>query len=93
MFYAHELLKSRGMNILQLESRDILADLSTKSLPTITFQKYIHGIGMRWLQDLQDSGGVSSWTTPVQSIILYSFSLSEFTLQVLIKVFNEVIST
>ena len=42
---------------------------------------------------LQESGGVSSWIVPVQCIILYSFSLHEFTLQVLIKVFNEVIST
>jgi hypothetical protein len=37
--------------------------------------------------------GVSPWTTPIQSIILHSFSLYEFTIQVLIKVFNEVIST
>ena len=42
---------------------------------------------------LQESGGVSSWIVPVQCIILYSFSLHEFTIQVLIKVFNEVIST
>ena len=53
----------------------------------------IHRIGMRRLQDLQESGGVSSWTIPVQSIILHSFSLYEFTFQVLIKVFNEVVST
>ena len=53
----------------------------------------IHGIGMRRLRDLQESGGVSSWTIPVQSIILHSFSLYEFTFQVLIKVFNEVVST
>ncbi len=53
----------------------------------------IHRIGMRRLRDLQESGGVSSWTIPVQSIILHSFSLYEFTFQVLIKVFNEVVST
>ena len=49
--------------------------------------------GMWQLRILQESGGVSSWIVPVQCIILYSFSLHEFTLQVLIKVFNEVIST
>ena len=64
-------------------------DLSTKSLPTFTFQKHVHGIGMWRLRKLQESGGVSSWIVPVQSIILYPFSLHE----VLIKVFNEVIST
>ena len=42
---------------------------------------------------LQESGGVSSWIVSVQCIILCSFSFHEFTLQVLIKVFNEVIST
>ena len=53
----------------------------------------IHRIGMQRLRDLQESGGVSSWTIPVQSIILHSFSRYEFTFQVLIKVFNEVVST
>src|SRR3954463_12444319 len=42
---------------------------------------------------MQESGGVSSRITHVQCIILYSFSLYEFTSKVLIKVFNEVIST
>jgi hypothetical protein len=90
--YLHELHKSRRINILQVKSCDNLADLFTKSLPTFIFQKYFHGIGIRRL-DLQESGGVSPWTTLVQSIILHSFSLYEFTIQVLIKGFNEVIST
>ena len=34
---SHELLKSRGINILQFKSCDVLADQFTKSLPTITF--------------------------------------------------------
>ena len=60
LFYPHELQKSGKINILQVKSCDNLADLFTKSLPTSTFQKYIHGIGMRRLRDLQESGGVSS---------------------------------
>ena len=45
---------------LQIKSCENLADLFTKSLPNSTFQKYVHGIGMRRLRDLQVSGGVSS---------------------------------
>ena len=81
------------LHILQVKSCDNLADLFTKSLPNSTFQKCVHGIGRWRLRILQESGGVSFWIVPVQCIILYSFSLHEFTLQVLIKVFNEVIST
>jgi hypothetical protein len=92
-FYLHELHKSQRINILQVKSCDNLTDLFTKSVPTFIFQKYFHGIGIRRLHDLQKSGGVSPWTTLVQSIILHSFSLYEFTIQVLIKIFNEVIST
>jgi hypothetical protein len=93
LFYLHKLHKSRRINILRVKSCDNLADLFMKSLPTIIFQKYIHGTGIRRLQDLQESGGVFPWATHVQSIILHSFYLHEFTIQVLIKVFNEVIST
>jgi hypothetical protein len=57
LFYPHELQKSGEINILQVKSCDNLADLFMKSLPTSTFQIYIHGIGMRRLQDLQESGG------------------------------------
>ena len=60
LFYPHELQKSGEINILQVKSCDNLADLFTKSLPTSTFQKLVHGIGMRRLRDLQVSGGVSS---------------------------------
>ena len=42
---------------------------------------------------LQASGGVSSWIITYSNIILHSFPLYEFTLMVLIKVFNEVTST
>ena len=58
LFYPHELQKkNREINILRIKSNDNYADLFTKSLPATTFQKYIHGIGMRRLIDLQGSGG------------------------------------
>ena len=60
LFYPHELQKNGEINILQVKSCDNLPDLFTKSLLASTFQKYIHGIGMRRLRDLQESGGVSS---------------------------------
>jgi hypothetical protein len=59
LFYPHELQKSGDINILQVKSCDNLADLFTKSLPASTFEKYVRGIGMRRLRDLQGSGGVS----------------------------------
>jgi hypothetical protein len=58
LFYPHELQKSGDINILQVKSCDNLADLFTKS-PTSTFEKYVHGIGMRRLRELKESGGVS----------------------------------
>jgi hypothetical protein len=42
---------------LQVKSCDNLADLFTKSLPTVTFRKCVRGIGIRHLRDLQGSGG------------------------------------
>ena len=60
LFYPHELQKNGEIEILQTKSCDNLADLFTKSLPTSLFQKYIFGIGMRRLKDLQVSGGVNS---------------------------------
>lgn len=59
-FFPHNLQKSGEISILQVKSCDNLADLFTKSLPNSTFQKCVHGIGMRRLRDLQVSGGVSS---------------------------------
>jgi hypothetical protein len=44
---------------LQTKSCDNLADLFTKSLPTSLLKKYVFGIGMRQLKDLQESGGDS----------------------------------
>ena len=45
-FYPHELQKNGVIIIEKVRSRDNLTDLFTKSLPTSTFEKYIHGIGM-----------------------------------------------
>ena len=57
LFFPHELQKDGEINILQTKSCDNLADLFTKSLPYSTFSKYVEGIGMRRLRDLQNSGG------------------------------------
>ena len=57
LFYPHELLEKREINILQIQSCDNLTDLFTKSLPTSVFQKLVRGIGMRRLRDLPESGG------------------------------------
>ena len=59
LFLPHELQKDGEINILQTKSCDNLADLFTKSLPYSTFSKYVEGIGMRRLRDLQNSGGVT----------------------------------
>ena len=59
LFYPHELQKNGEIEILQTKSCDNLADLFTKSLPTSLFQKYVFGIGMRRLKDLQSLGGVN----------------------------------
>jgi hypothetical protein len=57
LFYPHELQKSGEINILQARSCDNLADLFTKSLPTSSFYKCVHGTSVRRLRELQGSGG------------------------------------
>ena len=57
LFYPHELQKKGQIRILQTKSCDNLADFFTKSLPSSLFNKYVKGIGMRRLRDLQNSGG------------------------------------
>jgi hypothetical protein len=59
LFYPHELQKNGEINILQIKSCDNLGDLFTNSLPYSTFSKYVKGIGMRQLRNLQESWGVS----------------------------------
>ena len=56
-FYPHELQKSGEIKILQAKSCENLADLFTKSLPASSFHRFVHGIGMRRLRELQSSGG------------------------------------
>ncbi|KAL6280524.1 hypothetical protein ACE6H2_017405 [Prunus campanulata] len=48
-FYTHELQKNQEIKVRQIRSSDNLADLFTKSLPKCTFQKLVHGIGLRQL--------------------------------------------
>ena len=57
LFYPHKLQESGEINILQITACDNLAELFTKSLPTSMFQKFLHKIGMRRLQNLQESVG------------------------------------
>ena len=56
-FYPHELQKSGEINLMQVRSCDNLVDLFTKSLPASSFKRYVRGIGMRRLGELQGSGG------------------------------------
>ena len=44
----------------KVHSSDNLANLFTKSLPTSTVEKYVHGIGMRRLGRLLSSRGVTT---------------------------------
>ena len=53
-FYTHELQNSGEINVQQIRSNDNLADLFTKALPTTTFKKLVHQIGMRQVKDLQN---------------------------------------
>ena len=57
-FYMHDLQKSGKIVVQQIHSIDNLADLFTKSLPTSTFKKLIHKIGMRQLKDIDMRGSM-----------------------------------
>ncbi|KAL6319511.1 hypothetical protein AAG906_014187 [Vitis piasezkii] len=57
-FYTHELQKSGEIDVQQIRSSDNLADLFTKSLPTSTFKKLIHRIGMHQLKDIDMRGSM-----------------------------------
>jgi hypothetical protein len=94
LFYPHQLQKVGEIEILQTKSCDNLVDLFTKSLPTSLFQKYVFGIGMRQLKDLQESGETIFDVTYIYNhqislpFFLYEFFLTRF----LIKRFNETIT-
>ena len=51
-FFTYDLEKNGEINVQQIRSKDNLADLFTKSLPTATFEKLVHRIGMRRYKDL-----------------------------------------
>ncbi|CAA7016171.1 unnamed protein product [Microthlaspi erraticum] len=51
-FFTHELQKNGDVRVLQIRSSENLADLFTKALPTTTFKKLTHMIGLRRLKDL-----------------------------------------
>ena len=51
-FYTHELQKSGDIDVKQIWSCDNWADMFTKPLPTVTFKKMVHNIGMPWLRDI-----------------------------------------
>ncbi|XP_048622879.1 uncharacterized protein LOC125591972 [Brassica napus] len=51
-FFTHDLQKAGEVQAVQVCSSDNSADLFTKSLPTCTFRKLTHQIGMRRLKYL-----------------------------------------
>ena len=57
-FYTYELKKSGEINVQQICSSDNLADLFTKSWPTLTFKKLINNIGMRQRKDIDMRGSM-----------------------------------
>jgi hypothetical protein len=60
LFYPHKLQVNVKISILQTKSCNNLIDLFAKSLPYCTFSKYVIGIDMRRIRDLQDLGGALS---------------------------------
>ncbi|KAF8096998.1 hypothetical protein N665_0297s0009 [Sinapis alba] len=64
-FFTHDLQKNGDIRFVQVRSSDNLADLFTKALPTATFKKLVHLIGLRRFKDLDvleilydDFGGI-----------------------------------
>ena len=53
-FYTHELQNSGEINVQQIRYSDNLTDLFTKVMPTTSFKKLVHQIGMRQVKDLQN---------------------------------------
>ncbi|KAM0956765.1 hypothetical protein FF1_024985 [Malus domestica] len=51
-FFSHQQQEHQKIEVMQIRSQGNLADLFTKSLPKTTFQKLVHGIGMRKLSKL-----------------------------------------
>ncbi|KAL4025797.1 hypothetical protein IC575_014203 [Cucumis melo] len=53
LFYTHDLEENGDISVQQISSKDNLADLFIKALPTSTFEKLVHNIGMRRLRELK----------------------------------------
>ena len=53
LFYTHDLEENGDISVQQISSKDNLADLYTKALPTSIFEKLVHNIGMRRLKELK----------------------------------------
>ena len=58
-FYPYKLQNNGTIIVEKVRSSDNLVDLFTKSLPASTFEKYVHGIGMRRLGRLLSSRGAT----------------------------------
>jgi hypothetical protein len=54
-FYTHELQKNGEIDVQKIRSSENLADLFTKALPTATFTKLVHNIGMRQLKNISQT--------------------------------------
>lgn len=51
-FYTRELQHDRKIDVKQIRSTNNFANLSSKALPTLTFDKLVHNIGMRQFNKL-----------------------------------------
>ena len=77
--YSH---KSEEINTLQAESSDNFMRFVHKVPTNFHISQYVVEIGMRWLWELQDSGGDSSWNynlfkTSYCTLFLYEFFLTQ----------------
>ncbi|KAK8328445.1 hypothetical protein V6Z11_A11G251600 [Gossypium hirsutum] len=52
-FFTHDFQKIKEIKVKQISSSENLADLFSKALPTLVFQKLVYYIGMRHLRDLK----------------------------------------
>ena len=52
-FFTHDLQTKGDINVQLIRSTNNLADLFIKALPTATFERLVHSIGMRRFRDLK----------------------------------------
>ncbi|KAJ9554079.1 hypothetical protein OSB04_018124 [Centaurea solstitialis] len=53
LFYTHDLQQNGDIDVQQIRSTENLADLFIKALPTSSFEKLVHKIGMRRLREVK----------------------------------------